>query len=343
MGWHDVVFYSGRKTKCACFYSCDDTVSQVRTIIELDDPCVFLTNSRYFRTAPPLIDKTQLSAFVGSTELNYSLLILWDTRISTSHPAFTTILRQYSAIIGTTRAHLPGNPFSRATLNSNCHAAPSNNPFNITKAVDLTNAQIRETWVNLPGDSSPHVANPRSGMPMLLLGGKGSDVRTYFGNFSYPVQLCERAAFSMKGIAMMATSGYICRCGRSHASRFRGLLFKRPAWASLFALLLDLWLHIALDISRTWLCVSPTHSEALLSRCYCTIRYRPRTRHTLRSPLSATYSGCCRHKSMRRSTTSMRRCDATTSDSFQARRLVFGVPTQFARHVPDSLNNEVIC
>ena len=52
---------------------------------------------------------------------------------------------------------------------------PVDNPFSVTRAADFTDQQIYQYWVDL-ADSGGffELVKPRSEMPMLILGGKGS-------------------------------------------------------------------------------------------------------------------------------------------------------------------------
>src|SRR4051812_1707989 len=65
---------------------------------------------------------------------------------------------------------------------------PRDNPFEVTKAVDFTDAQIASTWVDLPGGGFLSLANPTSPMPRFLVGGKGGGRTHLLRYFSYPLQ-----------------------------------------------------------------------------------------------------------------------------------------------------------
>src|SRR4051812_854641 len=54
--------------------------------------------------------------------------------------------------------------------------AVAGNPFNVTKAVDFSDAQIATTWVDFKAEEGGFfsLADPTSPMPRILLGGKGS-------------------------------------------------------------------------------------------------------------------------------------------------------------------------
>jgi len=58
------------------------------------------------------------------------------------------------------------------------------NPFNITKAMDLSDEQIDRFWVDLPGGHA-EIGNPASPMPMLISGGKGSGKTHLMRHYSF--------------------------------------------------------------------------------------------------------------------------------------------------------------
>lgn len=117
------------------------------------------------------------------------------------------------------------------------------NPFNVTKAVDLTHQQIRDTWVDLSGSGSlVSLAKPRSPMPMLLLGGKGSGRTHLLRYFSYPVQLLRHGRGLAAGIAADSYLGVFVQCDGLNAGRFSGPLLPPEGWQAAFAYYMDVWL-----------------------------------------------------------------------------------------------------
>src|SRR5580704_925424 len=61
-------------------------------------------------------------------------------------------------------------------------------PFEVTKASDFTDAQIAATWVDLSGGGFFELADPRSPMPLMLLGGKGSGRTHLMRYYSFALQ-----------------------------------------------------------------------------------------------------------------------------------------------------------
>src|SRR4051812_13874849 len=62
------------------------------------------------------------------------------------------------------------------------------NPFDITKAVNYTDKQIYDNWVDLANGGFTQLVNPRSPTPQFLLGGKGTGRTHLMRWFSQPVQ-----------------------------------------------------------------------------------------------------------------------------------------------------------
>ena len=68
------------------------------------------------------------------------------------------------------------------------------NPFNITKAVDFTDQEINDYWIDIPESGGfQQLVKPTSPMPMFILGGKGSGKTHLMRYFSYPLQKIRHA------------------------------------------------------------------------------------------------------------------------------------------------------
>jgi hypothetical protein len=115
------------------------------------------------------------------------------------------------------------------------------NPFDVTKAVDFNDEQINKYFVDMPQGGFAAMANPRSPMPMLIMGGKGSGKTHLMRYFSYPLQKLRHQANQIS----LRNEGYLgiyLRCGGLNAARFRGKGQTEEAWDAVFAYYMELWL-----------------------------------------------------------------------------------------------------
>jgi hypothetical protein len=117
------------------------------------------------------------------------------------------------------------------------------NPFNITKAVDFTDQEINDYWVDIPsGAGFIEMAKPTSPMPMLILGGKGSGKTHLMRYFSYPLQRIRHGQDVIGGIQKDQYLGVYLRCGGLNSARFRDKGQSEEVWAEVFAYYMELWL-----------------------------------------------------------------------------------------------------
>lgn len=115
------------------------------------------------------------------------------------------------------------------------------NPFEITKAVDFTDKQITEYWVDISGAGFQKTIKPASPMPMIILGGKGSGKTHLMRYFSYASQKI-RYSNILAGIQEDGYVGIYMRCGGLNASRFGGGEKDHEKWSGVFSYYMDLWL-----------------------------------------------------------------------------------------------------
>lgn len=119
----------------------------------------------------------------------------------------------------------------------------STNPFNITKAVDLSDNQIEQYWVDFSTDQVLlGLLKPRSVMPMLILGGKGSGKTHLMRYCSYPLQRLRHRNNIPQGIHDDGYLGIYLRCGGLNSSRFEGKGQSPEVWADVFAYYMELWI-----------------------------------------------------------------------------------------------------
>lgn len=139
---------------------------------------------------------------------------------------------------------------------------PVTNPFGLTKANDLSDAQIQSLWVDVSpstsSDSLYRLARPASPMPTFILGGKGSGKTHLMRYLSYPIQkirYAERGKQLLDGLAEDGYIGIYIRCSGLSASRFQGKGQREEAWSEVFSYYIELWLgqallHVAVELSN---------------------------------------------------------------------------------------------
>ncbi|MDR0864911.1 MAG: hypothetical protein LBO74_08270 [Candidatus Symbiothrix sp.] len=127
-----------------------------------------------------------------------------------------------------------------------------NNPFDITKAVDFTDEQIDQYWVDIPMSKGgfKDLIKPSSVMPMIILGSKGSGKTHLMRYFSYELQKIKYQKDNLKnGFEKDKFIGVYVRCSGFNSERFsnKGQLDER--WRSIYAYYWELWLaQITLNI-----------------------------------------------------------------------------------------------
>jgi len=117
------------------------------------------------------------------------------------------------------------------------------NPFNLTKASDYSDLQVKEFWVDMVngGNGLVELLKPKSLLPMFLLGGKGSGKTHLLRYCSSAVQglLHEelRAAISKEQYIAAYTSA-----DGLNVHRFAGKGQSDDIWEGIFAFSFELWL-----------------------------------------------------------------------------------------------------
>src|ERR1700709_725253 len=97
----------------------------------------------------------------------------WGTKTTNYFLPFTITFQTIRCrFCGLTKARRRGHRSSRGATRITGNKMPDN-PFEVTKAVDFTDAQIEATWVDWPSGGFLHLADPRSPMPRFLVGGMG--------------------------------------------------------------------------------------------------------------------------------------------------------------------------
>jgi hypothetical protein len=127
------------------------------------------------------------------------------------------------------------------------------NPFNLTKANDLTDAQIQELWVDVGKPSSPNsllsLGRFASPMPTFILGSKGSGKTHLMRYASYALQSLRSHAKHKSILATLSADGYVgiyLRCSGLETGRFFGKGIADEAWLEVFSYYLELSLGLSL-------------------------------------------------------------------------------------------------
>lgn len=115
------------------------------------------------------------------------------------------------------------------------------NPFNITKAVDFTNPEIAEYFVDFPEGSYVEMVKPTSPMPMIIVGGKGSGKTHLMRYFSYDVQLMRRTDV-LAALQQDRFLGLYFRCSGLNTERFSGKGQPDDVWRTVFEYYMELWI-----------------------------------------------------------------------------------------------------
>lgn len=129
------------------------------------------------------------------------------------------------------------------------------NPFNITKAVDYSDAEIDTFWVDIPGGNGfIDLLKPDSSMPMMILGGKGSGKTHLMRYFSFNLQIIRYGDTLKSDLEKDGYVGVFLRCGGLNSSKFSGSNQTSDAWRGIFSYYFELWLsqlvvNIIVDIS----------------------------------------------------------------------------------------------
>jgi hypothetical protein len=127
--------------------------------------------------------------------------------------------------------------------------APPPDPFTVTKAVDFTDEEILLTWVDLPSPGGFRAyVDPRTPVPVFLLGGKGSGRTHLMRYYSSSVQELLKVGNALEAFSEAGYIGVYLRCSGLNSGRFHGKGIDQQIWRDVFAYYFDIWLlQLALD------------------------------------------------------------------------------------------------
>lgn len=146
----------------------------------------------------------------------------------------------------------------------------SANPFEVTKAVDFSDVEIAEQWVDFPGAGGfDALLHPTQAMPTLVIGGKGSGRTHLLRYHSFALQRLRASNRAIhESIASEGFFGVFFRCTGLDAGRFAGSSASSEQWSAAFAYYFDLFLA-ALTLSNVAELKSSDPSAILDERALC--------------------------------------------------------------------------
>lgn len=122
------------------------------------------------------------------------------------------------------------------------------NPFDLNKASDFTDEEIAEQWVDLANTSGGlvEILNPKSRMPMLLLGGKGSGKTHLMRYCSAPVQAARHFGDVAQAAIADGYLGVYITLDALNTDKFAREEPVEDHWTLVFAHYFELWLATSL-------------------------------------------------------------------------------------------------
>lgn len=122
------------------------------------------------------------------------------------------------------------------------------NPFDINKAVDYTDQQLFDYWVNIGEDSGfDKMMKPSTLMPMIIIGSKGSGKTHIMKYYSYELQKIRLSSNNLsqtlaEKFQKESFIGIYVRCSGLNADTFSGKGVSESIWQGIFNYYWELWL-----------------------------------------------------------------------------------------------------
>ena len=117
------------------------------------------------------------------------------------------------------------------------------NPFAITKAVDFTDSEIHDTWVDWPAPGGfAELLSIKSPMARIISGGKGTGRTHIMRHYSAPVQVIRGGQDTTRQVILDGMLGIYVPCSGLNASRFRDRGLPDDTWMPIFVHYADVWL-----------------------------------------------------------------------------------------------------
>lgn len=156
-----------------------------------------------------------------------------------------------------------------------------NNPFDITKAVDFTDKQIIQYWVDISKKGGfEDLLKPTSVMPMIILGSKGSGKTHLMRYFSYELQKIKYQEKGLrKGFEDDKSIGVYVRCSGFNSERFSNKGQSNEVWNAVYAYYWELWMaqitiNIIIDMQKEGIVEIPNEQE-LVNEIICLLNKKP--------------------------------------------------------------------
>ncbi|WP_282384008.1 MULTISPECIES: hypothetical protein [unclassified Pseudomonas] len=108
------------------------------------------------------------------------------------------------------------------------------NPFDLIRAADYSDLQIKDFWVDFKGQELQALLEPTSITSMHILGGKGSGKTHLMRYCSYPVQKLRFPDNSIKGLISEGYIGIFLRANTLDTGKFSGKGQDGEKWGTLF-------------------------------------------------------------------------------------------------------------
>ena len=122
------------------------------------------------------------------------------------------------------------------------------NPFDLNKASDFTDQEIADQWVDLANAAGGlvDILNPKSRMPMFLLGGKGSGKTHLMRYCSAPVQAARHSGDVAQAAVADGYLGIYVSLDALNTDKFAREEPVEEYWSIVFNHYFELWLATAL-------------------------------------------------------------------------------------------------
>lgn len=108
------------------------------------------------------------------------------------------------------------------------------NPFDLIRAADYSDLQIKDFWVDFKGQELQALLEPTSKTSMHILGGKGSGKTHLMRYCSYPVQKLRFSSNSIDGLVDQGYIGIFLRANTLDTGKFSGKGQDTEKWGTLF-------------------------------------------------------------------------------------------------------------